>query len=137
MDRESCGDDDRGRRGDPNRYKGVGVGLLLADVRDAVDPALRDAGFLLVGRSPRWTRSPQFLDWSRPGELVSISYERSWDWVRLVAVHVSAGGDELRTIASADLHECRSTADVDAVLASFTAAIVNDAHNLRGCGAEA
>ncbi|WP_165245283.1 hypothetical protein [Paludisphaera soli] len=137
MDRETSTGSDRGRRGDPNRYKGIGVGLLLADVRKAVDPALRNVDFHLVGRSPRRARVPQFLEWGRAGELVSISYERGWDWVRLVAVHVSAGGDELRTIAEAPLHGMRSGADFEAVLASFAAAVIAYARSLSESRAEA
>jgi len=131
MDGEACGEGSAGRRGDPNRYKQLGAGLLMADLRKAVGPTLRAAGFVPVGRSAPGARAPAFVEWGRTDELFSIAYERGWDWVRLVAEHVLAGGDDLRTVAETPFGGTLSQAEILARIASFNAEVVAYVQGLR------
>jgi hypothetical protein len=134
MDGEASGEGSAGRRGDPNRYKQIGAGLLMADLRKAVGPTLRAAGFVAVGRSAPDARAPVFVEWGRADELFSIAYERGRDWVRLVAVHVLAGGDDLRTVAETPFDGTLSQAEILARIASFNAEVAGYA---QGLGADA
>jgi hypothetical protein len=122
----SCRQQERQRReaarrtgGDPNPYKNAR--LLLARVRSELEPDLQSAGYQLVARNPPGARRALFLDFARPGELLSISWDQHE--ARLAAAWLTEGSVDVRVIATAELSGTRSTFEIDDRLAPFVASV--------------
>jgi len=109
---------ERARRGDPNWFKHAGV--LLARVRAALEPALLAAGFTRGERNPPEEQLSLFINYTRPGELLSFQWNDRH--VRLSVESITDSGNTLREVAAVTFAGVRSTADIDARLGPFLAA---------------
>jgi Probable zinc-ribbon domain len=101
--------------GDPNRYKSAGQ--LFAKVRSDLEPELLAAGFVLVGRSHRHARRMLFLDYGRPGEMLTISWDQHY--CVLSAERLSDGASDLLSIANVVFAGAGSTSEIEERLAGF------------------
>lgn len=115
------------RSGDPHPYKNPG--RLLAKVRSEIEPRLLSEGCRLVGRNRRYARQPLFIDYSRSDDVLTLSWDQHQ--ARLAAELLTAGGTDLKTIATAEFSGARSTSDIEARLAPFMAAVWSFAEGLR------
>lgn len=116
----------RGRQGDPNRYRSPG--LLLARLRSELEPGLGAAGFEPAGRNPRHARRHRFLQYARPGELFSLTWDQYR--ARLTAELIVEGEAGHREIAAVELSNVRSACDVEAALEPFLTLIRAFLHDL-------
>lgn len=118
--------------GDPNPYKNIG--LMLAKIRSDIEPKLLLAGYQLVGRSRRNARRAQFIDYSRSGDLFTLSWDKHT--ARLAAEVLTDGEDGLQVIAAAELSGIRSTPEIEDRLAPVMAAVRSFLDGLRAALAE-
>jgi Probable zinc-ribbon domain len=113
----------------PSPYRSAGQ--LLAKIRSNIEPNLLSAGYRLVGGNSRGSKFTQFLDYSRPGDLFTISWDRGQDQVGVVAELLSDSGADLRVIAAADLSNARSTSEIEHRLVPFIASVQTFLDGLR------
>jgi hypothetical protein len=113
---------------DPNRHKNPG--LLLANIRSEIEPTLLAAGFRLVGRNNLYARRAQFIEYARPNELFSVTWDQHE--AILAAELVSEGGDAFREVASAILDGVLSPGEIDDRLAPFMACVQTYLDGLPG-----
>jgi hypothetical protein len=87
---------------DPYPFKHPAV--ILARIRKGIEPSLYAAGFKLDGRNKPRNPVYIYLDYSRPGELFRLSWDRrdSNHFISFVAELLA--GDESRVVAKTDLH---------------------------------
>jgi hypothetical protein len=112
---------------DPNPYKNPG--LLIANFRSDLEPGLLAAGFRPEGRNRLGVRRALFVEYARPDELFSLSWDQKQ--ARLTAEWITGGGSELHTIAMAELDRVRSTQNIEVRLAPFMASVRSFLNGLR------
>src|SRR4029077_16895427 len=105
------------RGGDPNPNKNPG--LLLGKIRSEIEPKLLSVGYRPVGRNRSAARRVLFIDYSRSDDMFTLSWDQNH--ARLAAELLTAGGADLRAIATAEFSGARSTSDIEARLAPFMA----------------
>ena len=87
---------------DPNRYKHPG--LLLGEIRGAIEPALAAKGFRLDARNREPIRGKLYIDYSRPGELFRIAWDAQFGG--LIAEMIDGQGN-FRAISGVPFSEVR------------------------------
>ena len=109
---------------DPNLFKHPAI--ILARIRNAVEPSLLAAGFQFDGRNKPSRPIYLYLDYSRPGELFRLAWDRR-DSNRFIGLTAELLGPSERhaTIAAMNLSELanvpkrRNTAEVQTRIDSF------------------
>jgi hypothetical protein len=105
--------------GDPNPYKNDG--LLLARVRRDLEPELLIAGYQAVSEGRRGASRTPVLDYSRAGDLLSITWDRQR--ARLTAERLADGEADPTIIAAVEFSDARSTVDIDSRLVPFITSV--------------
>jgi hypothetical protein len=113
---------------DPNPFKHPAI--ILGRVRKAIEPSLFAAGFQFDGRNKPNVPVYLYLDYSRPGELLRLAWDRR-DSNRFIGVTAELLGpsESVTTVAAinlsgiARLPKCQVTAEVQMRLDSFVATV--------------
>lgn len=124
---------------DPNPFKHPAV--ILAKIRNAIEPSLWAAGFCFDGRNKPNVPLHLFLDYSRAGQLFRLAWDRrdSDQFIGFVAeVYDESQGH--RTIAVAEFSDiagmpkAKVTAEFEMRVDSFATAVNDFLMNLNGGG---
>lgn len=106
---------------DPNPYKRVGAGLLMAKLRSSLDSDLIAAGFRASDRNDRSARRILYFDYEREQDVFSVRFEHS---VGISAVVLTDMGNTIREIAFIEFgNAVRSPTELEARLDDFRSCV--------------